>query len=624
MCGICGVLYFDDRPVDEPLIRRMSETLHHRGPDEGGIHIGRRIGLGHRRLSIIDLCSGQQPLSNEDGSIWISFNGEIYNFPELHKYLSGTGHAFRTHSDTETIVHMYEESRENFVPKLRGMFAFALWDEANQTLILARDRVGKKPLYYYQDHEKIVFGSEIKAILCHPNLQLQISDEAVSDYVSLGYVPAPKSIYRRIHKVQPGHYVRVKGREIREVCYWDLRFEENRKLSEELWIEALLAELKEAVKIRLMSEVPLGAFLSGGLDSSAVVATMKALNIESIKTATIGFAEDDFDESGFAREVARHLGTDHYEKTVTPDKIHAIETLAWHYDEPFSDSSALPTYYVSKAARERVTVCLSGDGGDENFVGYRRYFFDVQENRLRSILPLAIRRLLFTQLGNLYPKLDWAPRFLRAKSTFQSLARDPLEGYFETMSTFREYEKPLILSHELAARLKGYNSADVFRRHYDRAGTSDPVSRIQYVDIKTYLTDDILTKVDRASMANSLEVRCPLLDHKLMELVASMPARLKLHGRTGKYLFKKSMVPYLPERIIYRQKMGFGVPLAEWFRKGIREYSRSFILEREDDFLSSEFIRKMWEQHQSGVRDRSGQLWNVLMFRLWLDRFRSD
>jgi asparagine synthase (glutamine-hydrolysing) len=619
MCGICGFFYFDGRPAEESIVKAMSDEQKHRGPDEAGTYVGSHMALGHRRLSIIDLTSGQQPLANEDQTVWISFNGEIYNYQELNEQLR-SHHQFRTNSDTETIVHLYESDPEGFVARLRGMFAFALWDQKKQRLILARDRVGKKPLYYYVDEDKVVFASEIKSILRHPALKLDVDAYAVSDYVSLGYIPAPKSIYRRIRKVLPGYYLRVDRGKISEIQYWDLAMHEIHGTSEIEWREKLLAELKTAIKIRLMSEVPLGAFLSGGLDSSAVVALMSEGMDQPVMTATIGFQEDQFDESEFAAQVSRHLKTDHHVRVVTPDKIPIIEKLAWHYDEPFSDSSALPTYYVSQAARERVTVSLSGDGGDENFAGYRRYFFDQQENRLRSLLPLQCRKMIFMPLAAIYPKLDWAPRFLRAKSTFQSLSHDPVEGYFETMSTFRSYEKDSLLSDGLRSELGDYRTVEVFRQHYDRAGTADPLSRIQYLDVKTYLTDDILTKVDRASMANSLEVRCPLLDHRFMELAASMPSHLKLRGRTGKYIFKKAMEQKLPANIVSRTKMGFGVPLADWFRDGIREYAHQLIIKQQDPFLSSTFVQRIWNQHQSGIRDRSAQLWNILMFRLWWQR----
>jgi len=616
MCGICGFLYFDDRPLDPRIIQAMADIQRHRGPDESGIHLGTRVALGQRRLSIIDVATGKQPLANEDGSVWISFNGEIYNYRELQAGLK-SAHQFRTRSDTETVVHLYESRPEGFLEQLRGMFAFALWDEPRNTLILARDRVGKKPLYYYYDENKLVFGSEIKSVLCHPDLRLDIDEQAICDYVSLGYVPSPKSIYRSIRKVRPGHCLIVRDGKLRETPYWDLSFTVREGLSEAQWQELFLDEFRRAVEMRLMSEVPLGAFLSGGLDSSAVVALMSEIMKQPVKTATIGFQEDRFDESHFARQVSRHLKTDHHERIVTPDKITTIERLAWHYDEPFADSSALPTYYVSQVAREKVTVALSGDGGDENFAGYRRYYLDMQENRLRAFLPLSIRRAVFGPLALLYPKMDWAPRAVRAKSTFQSLAHDAVAGYFESMSIFRKADKPRILAADLKGRLGGYDTLQIFQDYYRAAGAEDHLSRIQYLDIKTYLCEDILTKVDRASMAHSLEVRCPLLDHKLMELVASMPSKLKLNGGTQKYLFKKSMARHLPAEIIHRNKMGFAIPLAEWFRNGIRDYARQHLVLSSDPFLNQAFVRKIWDQHQAGQRDRSSQLWAILMFRLW-------
>jgi asparagine synthase (glutamine-hydrolysing) len=624
MCGISGFVYFDGASAERRVIQEMTDVLHHRGPDADGHYIGNGVALGHRRLSIIDLSSGKQPLFNEDGTVSITFNGEIYNYQELRRDLESS-HTFRTRSDTETIVHLYEQYPDSFVEKLRGMFAFGIWDAKTRTMILARDRVGKKPLYYYADSRKLVFASEIKSILKHPGLKLEIDDYAVSDYLSLGYVPAPKSIYRQIRKVRPGHYLKVSASgKIEEIEYWDLSFRTGETRSEDEWKERVLSEFKTAVDIRLMSEVPLGAFLSGGLDSSGVVAMMRDLLDQPVKSATIGFREDRFDESKYALQVSRHLGTEHNARIVTPDKISTIDKLSWHYDEPFSDSSALPTYFVSQVAREQVTVALSGDGGDENFAGYTRYFADVQENRLRSVLPLPVRRAVFGPMARLYPKMDWAPRFVRGKTTFRSLSVDAIEGYFETVSTFRSEDKPRVLSGDLQRRLGDYDSVDVFRDYYRKADTLDPLSRIQYVDVKTYLTDDILTKVDRASMATSLEVRCPLLDHKFMELVSSMPSSLKLSGRTGKYIFKKALEKHLPREVIYRDKMGFGVPLADWFRNGIKDYARTFVIERQDPYLSTAFVNKIWNQHQSGIRDRSNQLWNIMMFRLWLDKYAND
>jgi asparagine synthase (glutamine-hydrolysing) len=383
---------------------------------------------------------------------------------------------------------------------------------------------------------------------------------------------------------------------------------------------ALIAGVEISRQSRLMSEVPLGAFLSGGLDSSAIVALMSEIVSQPVKTATIGFHEEPFDESPFARQVSEYLHTDHHERFVTPNTIETIKKLVWHFDEPFADPSALPTYYVSQVAREKVTVALSGDGGDENFGGYHRYLTDLRENRNRSILPLPVRRMVFGPLAAVYPRWYGAPRFLRAKSTLRRMAFDSVEGYFESMSTFGQCEKSSILSQDLRRRLADYDTIDLFRKYFNQADTDDLLSRIQYVDIRTYLTDDILAKVDRCSMANSLEVRCPLLDHRIVELAASMPSDMKVRNGAGKYIFKQALRGHLPDEIIFRKKMGFGIPLPQWFRSGIRDFARTYILEREDPFLSSAFVKKVWTDHQSGLRDCSYQLWNILMFRVWYER----
>ncbi len=415
----------------------MADTMVHRGPDDEGFYISGETGLGHRRLSIIDLGGGHQPMSNEDGTVWVIFNGEIYNFTELYDVLVRKGHIFKTRSDTEVIIHLYEEKGEECFQYFRGMFAMAIWDEKHKKLLLARDRVGKKPLFYFYDGDRIVFASEIKAILKAPDIPREIDLEALSDYFSFLYIPVPKSIYKKIRKIRPGHYALIDHNGIREAQYWDISFARPVELSEEKWCEKLLEVYQESVRIRLMSDVPLGTFLSGGVDSSSVVALMSQIKKEPVQTSSIGFDEQEFNELIYAREVSSLFDTDHHEKVVRPDAVGIVEKLAWHYDEPFADSSAVPTYYVSKVAREKVTVALSGDGGDENFAGYRRYYFDRQENKLRSFLPLGIRRPIFGTLASLYPKADWAPRIFRAKATFESLSCSPLEGYFRSVSAFR-------------------------------------------------------------------------------------------------------------------------------------------------------------------------------------------
>ena len=623
MCGISGIFEFDQaRTVDREVVQRMNESLRHRGPDDEGIYVDRGIGLGHRRLSIIDVAGGHQPISNEDGTVWVLLNGEIYNYPALSQDLRARGHRFATNSDTEAIVHLYEECGEDCFSQLRGMFAIAIWDSKRRRLLLARDRVGKKPLYYSVDHNRVIFGSELKAILAADGSPRTMDPLAVCDYFSLGYIPAPRTIYRGARKLLPAHYLVANAAGVREVQYWKLSFASIEDHAEEEWSEIVRERLSEATRIRLMSEVPLGAFLSGGVDSSSVVAMMSREMDRPVTTCSIAFPQQEYDESAFARQVATQFGTDHHEDTVEPRALEIIDKLVWHYDEPFADSSAIPTYYVSKMARQHVTVALGGDGGDENFAGYRRYLFDRRENQLRNLVPAPVRSAVFGPLGRWYPGLAWAPRVLRAKATFQSLARSPLEGYFNSISIFRPDEKSSLFTPEFQRSLADYDSMDVFRKYYDEADTTDPLSRIQYVDIKTYLPDDILTKVDRASMAVSLELRAPLLDHKLMETVAAMPSDLKLRGTTGKYIFKKSLEPLLPADILYRRKQGFAVPLDRWFRKEIKDVAYSAIMKSDDGILNRAYLCKIWKQHQSGSFDRSAYLWSVLMFRKWQETFR--
>jgi asparagine synthase (glutamine-hydrolysing) len=602
-------------------VHKMNQTMIHRGPDDGGVFVGPGIGLGHRRLSIIDLAGGHQPMSNEDGTVWVLLNGEIYNYPELRAELLRRGHAFATRSDTEAIVHLYEDYAEECFAKLSGMFSIAIWDSRNRKLVLARDRVGKKPLFYAADDKRILFGSELKALLACDWLSREIDTHALSDYFSFGYIPAPKSIYRAVHKVMPGHYLVASATGLRETKYWDLSFANVKSRSVAEWGEMLRHELCEATRVRLMSDVPLGAFLSGGIDSSSVVAMMSRLMERPVTTCSIGFQEKKYNEAEYAQQISKLFSTDHHEEIVHPNAVEIVDKLAWHYDEPFADSSAIPTYYVSKIARGQVTVALGGDGGDESFVGYRRYKLDHYENWLRSFVPPAMRRNVFGPLGRWYPALAWAPRIFRGKSTFQSLSRSPLEGYFNSISYFRPSDKSHLFTSDFQGRLAGYDSIEVFRQYYDRADTDDLLSKIQYVDIKTYLTDDILTKVDRASMAVSLEVRAPMLDHKFLELAAAIPSSLKLHNGTGKYILKKALEPVLPANILYRHKQGFAVPLDLWFRNELKDMAHHVILETEDGILDNRFLKGIWDQHQRGTYDRSALLWSTLMFRKWQQTF---
>ena len=625
MCGICGIFHVgSNEPVAPGLVKAMADTIAHRGPDAEGIFTDGPVGLGHRRLSIIDLAGGAQPMATDDSSIVVVFNGEIYNFPELRDRLEKKGYTFKTKSDTEVILYLYRELGEDCFRELRGMFAIGLWDKHNRKLVLARDRVGEKPLFYAYDGRRVLFGSELKAILAVPGVSREMDLEAVSDYFSLLYVPAPKTIFSNVKKVMPGHYVVISQSGLKEVEYWDIHFGPTEGKTEAQWMDELLEVYREAVRIRLMSDVPRGAFLSGGVDSSSVVALMSELVAEPVITSSIGFREKEFDELDYARLVAKQFGTKHHEQIVDPDAVGILEKLAWHYDEPFADSSAIPTYYVSKVAREHVTVALSGDGGDEVFAGYRRYRLDANENRLRSLLPAAIRRPVFGLLAALYPKADWAPRFLRGKATFESLACDHVEGYFRAVSACRPEVKAKLIHQDVQRELKGYDTKDLFRRYYSRASTDDPLSRIQYLDIKTYLPDDILVKVDRASMAHSLEVRAPLLDHKLMELAAAMPSSIKIKGGEGKYILKKALEGKLPPNVLYRPKMGFGVPIAAWLRNELKEMASGLLLEQSSDgVLEKKGVEMMWREHQGGFRNRSTELWVLLMFRLWQSKVRT-
>ena len=625
MCGITGI--FDTRSrreIDRALLARMNDTQFHRGPDEGGVHVEPGLGLGHRRLSIIDLSTRQQPLYNEDNSVVVTFNGEIYNYRELVPELQALGHVFRTKSDTEVIVHAWEAWGAACVTRFRGMFAFALWDRNRETLFLARDRLGVKPLHYaLLDDGMFVFGSELKAMLAHPRMRRALDPAAVEDYFAYGYVPEPRTIFRGALKLPPATTLSFRRGEPlpapRE--YWDVPFRPGPPVSEADAIRELQARLQEAVRLRLVSEVPLGAFLSGGVDSSAVVAMMAGLSAEPVNTCSIGFADPAFDESRHAQLVADRYATRHRVRRVDPDDVGLIDKLATLYDEPYADSSAIPTYRVCELARESVTVALSGDGGDESFGGYRRYRWHVNEERLRSRLPLGMRAPVFGLLGSLYPKADWAPRVLRAKSTLQALARDSVGAYFHSGSLLHDGMRAQLFSDRFRRELQGYGAVDVLRRHAARAPSDHPLSLVQYLDLKTYLPGDINTKVDRASMAHSLEVREPLMDHPLVEWLSNLPPDLKLRNGEGKYLLKKALQPWLPDEILYRPKMGFAVPLAKWFRGALRGQVKSAVLGpvlAETGWFNGRFLQRLVDEHQSGVSDHSTPLWTLLMFESFL------
>jgi asparagine synthase (glutamine-hydrolysing) len=627
MCGLAGLFSpASDAPrrFEPALLKRMTDAISHRGPDEEGFHLEPRVALGHRRLSIIDIATGQQPLFNEDGSVAVVFNGEIYNYRELVGELEAAGHRFRTRSDTEVIVHAWEQWGADCVKRFRGMFAFALWDRQRETLFLARDRMGVKPMFWTQLRDgSVAFGSELKSLRLLPGFDASLDDRAVEDYFALGYVPDPRTIYRGAHKLCPAHVLiwRAGEREPRIERYWDVSFEPDARITLADAAVELRERLMEAVRIRMVSEVPLGAFLSGGVDSSAVVAAMAGLASEPVKTCSIAFDVAAFDESAYAAMVAERYRTDHLVRTVRSDDFSLIDLLPGLYDEPFADSSALPTYRVCQLARERVTVALSGDGGDETFGGYRRYGMHLMEERLRAVLPLGLRRALFTPLGQAWPKLDWLPRPLRAKTTLQALGRDAVQAYFHSVSVLRQDERQALYTPEFRRRLQGYTALEVFQEHARSAPTDQPLALIQHLDYRTYLPGDINTKVDRASMAHSLEVREPLMDHPMIEWAARLPQSLKIGGGQTKRIFKSSLESLLPDEILYRQKMGFAVPLAQWFRGPLRERLRQTLEHptlADSGVVSPARLRVMFDEHVSGQRDWSAPLWSVSCFQGFL------
>lgn len=624
MCGICGIVdYRGLGPDAEGCLERMAGTLRHRGPDQSGVWADRHAGLGHTRLSIIDLTDGRQPLSNEDGTIWISYNGEVYNFQELRQDLLARGHRFATRTDTEVIVHLYEQYGIDCVSRLRGMFAFGIWDGRAGAMYLVRDRLGIKPLYYTVLNGRLIFGSEMKAILAHGGLRREVREDALSDYLTFMYVPTPKTMFKDIFKLQPGHWLRFDSAGVRVQQYWELEPAEPHHGDREHIERELLEELSESVRLRLVSDVPLGAFLSGGVDSSGVVAMMSSTGHRPLVTVCVGFGEDEYNEIPYARAVARRYQTDHHEEIVLPEAVGVAEKLAWHYDEPFADYSAIPTYYVSQAARRHVTVALSGDGGDENFAGYRRYRFDLMERRIRRLLRFGICRRALGAIARAYPKGDWLPRPLRAKVTLANIAADEATAYCRSVGFLSEEEKRTFYTPALADRLRGYRSADIIRSYMNNASRAD-LDQLLYTDIKTYLTDDILTKVDRASMAVSLEVRVPLLDHVFVELAQRVPAKMKLVGAEGKAILKSALREHLDEATLSRKKHGFTVPMAEWLRGPLRDMAHDLLLApgaRHADYLSQSVVQRACQQHHSGLRDYGSLLWAVLMFELWARNF---
>lgn len=627
MCGISGIFSFSaEHSVDNELLKTMNRAQSHRGPDDEGYYSAPGVGLGHRRLSIIDLSGGHQPIFNEDGSVAIVFNGEIYNHKTIKAQLEQLGHTFASHSDTETIVHAWEEWGVGCLAHLNGMFAFAIWDNNKKTLFVARDRTGEKPVYYsHLENGSVIFGSELKVLKQHPEFDKTLNLHAIEDFLTFGYVPEPKSIYQSVYKLKAGHYFLLSHGEstrVEPVEYWDLPWQAPEQNANKQLPETVYQKLKSAVDLRMESEVPLGAFLSGGVDSSAIVAMMSQLQDEPVTTCAIGFDVPEFNESEFAQRVAEHCKTDHHLEVVNVDDFNLLDKLPTIYDEPFADNSALPTYMVCKSARKHVTVALSGDAGDELFVGYRRYRMHLNEHRVREKVPAFIRRGLIKPLANIYPKLDWAPRIFRAKTTLESIAMSPADAYLNSVSILRHNDRFSLYSESFKKRLDGYTSKSVFDEHLDGKHFSCPVKMAQYIDFKTWMPSDILTKVDRASMANSIEVRVPMLDHTFIEWAFTLPLSDKLQGANGKACLKQSMEPHLPHDNLYRDKMGFSSPVANWLRGPLKSKLRSAL----DNLICSELkmfsdtaLNKLFNEHQSERHDHGTALWSLLMLSAFIE-----
>jgi asparagine synthase (glutamine-hydrolysing) len=630
MCGIAGSYNFGcSKKIDEGLIKKMCSVLVHRGPDDEGVYCNGNIGLGHRRLSIIDIEGGHQPMSNEDGSVWIVFNGEIYNFHEIEADLIKKGHIFKTRCDTEAIIHLYEDEREECLAKLSGMFAFAIWDNNRKELFLARDRVGIKPLHYSILSGKIVFASEIKAILQDPDVRRQVDREALDDYLSLSYVPAPKTMFKGIKKLPAGNYLVCKKDGIKVKEYWDIDFS-NTSSDNEFTIQGnIYSKLKESVGSQLISDVTLGAFLSGGIDSSAIVSLMSEIQNKSVITNSIGFSEKSHDELGYARIVAKKYSTAHHEYIVEPKALDVLEKLTWFYDEPFGDSSSIPTYYVSKMARQNVKVALSGDGGDEDFAGYTKYMYSNAAVRVQNMLPRSIKTVVRTISSNI-PDESGNLWLTKLKNKLGDLYLSPFEMYFKIISIFKEYEKAILYSDELKKELKDYSGKAILKNIFDKCNSCDYVSRLQYLDIKTSLSEDMLAKVDRASMANSLEVRVPLLDHTFMEYVATIPSRFKISGLSGKDIFKKAMSKNLPPEIMGRSKMGFSVPIETWLQNELRGMVEEELFAENgsiNEFFNIDYIKRTWALALHGrikcfdTSDFAHRIWLLFIFSRWHKMF---
>ncbi len=609
----------------------MNAVMRHRGPDDEGLWTGGHVGLGHVRLAIVDLSpTGRQPMTNEDGTIWISFNGEIYNHAALRDDLLARGHRYRGASDTETIIHLYEEYGSEGVARLHGMFAFAIWDARRGRLLLARDRFGKKPLFFAETEEGLTFGSEIKAVLQDPEVPTDADDTALYHYLTYGYVPGPQTAFKAIRKLPPGSTLVWEGGRVTEHRYWQLGYAPKLAIAEEEAAREVFRLLREATADRLMSDVALGAFLSGGIDSSAVVALMTQASGDRVKTFSVGFDEATFDETRYARLVAERYETEHHEFIVTPDALATLPALVWAYGEPYADSSALATFYIARETRRHVTVALNGDGGDEIFAGYDRYLAARLSARYQK-LPAGLRSLLAQATSHLHESTTRKGLAKRVKRFVSALEESPARRYGRWVSFWDDTAKALLCTQEFHSRVAHVDSLALLEPRYERADTRDPAERAQAMDVETYLPDDLLVKADVATMANSLEGRSPFLDHRVAEFAARLPADQKLRGRQTKCVLRQAMRPHLPEAVLHRGKQGFGVPMGAWFRGQLRSFAQDVLLDRqtrERGLLDPVAVGQLLEEHLSGRADHGERIWQLLWLEVWfrtyVDRPRAE
>lgn len=638
MCGITGGIWTDPKlALDEAQLGRMTDAIRHRGPDDCGVYQSDfqlrppyeampGVGLGHRRLSIIDLACGHQPLSNEDGTVWIVFNGEIYNYLDLRRRLEGSGHKFRTDSDTETIIHLYEDEGAAGFAHLNGMFAFAIWDARHRKLVLARDRIGKKPLVYRHEPGRLLFASELKSILEVPGIPRDLDLAAVDEYLTYQYVPHPNCILKGFRKLPPGHFAEYQDDRLTVKLFWQPDFNFEQPTSQAVAAEQVRELLDSSVHMRMRSDVPLGAFLSGGIDSSLVVALMQRHAAEPVKTFTISFPEKEYDESGYAEQVAKHLKTDHRTMQVTPDAAEVLPQLIWHYDEPFADSSAIPTWYVSQLTREHVTVALSGDGGDELFAGYSRYRAVALAQSFDRLPP--VRSLLASSWLQKIPVSSRQKSRLRQFRRFCEALSLPAERrYLDWISIFNETRRAELYSDELLAALPNSDPATFLQRAWRRAERRDAVTAASLADVTTYLPCDLMTKVDIASMAHGLEVRAPFLDYRLVEFAVSLPSKLKYRRGRGKRILHAALGDLLPEAIWKRPKMGFGVPLEHWFRGKLKSLLHDTLLDsqaRIRELFRPEVVRNLLTEHEQKRFNHSARLWALLVLELWMQRWLGE